>query len=1104
MPRGRPARPGGPAVLMRGELAAPEPGPGGVAGRGRRLALLLPHLALVLLLTALIAVPIGRRGLLRPPYGSGRLATALTAGVVACDYLRLLCWPWPLQTAVDYPVVGDDAPALAWLATLAIAALGIAAAVGLGRAAAGGRVGPGPRVAALAVCWFLVAWSPTSNLATAIGTLYAERYLYLPVIALGLVVGAVADWAWARRAAPGGRAALAALAAAVLAWAGVTAIRTRAWDGSEAVWTDVLAKDPAHHTASFNLAVHRFRAALELPKRPRDAALRDAERLLREALASTHRSFFTVPERAWLQLANTRSMLGRFDEAIAAADTALAAARQAVREATHAPHREARRRFQAAILAGRGQARDKAGDAARAEADFRAALDIDPAHAAARLNLGLMVARRAGGDAALLAEAEQHLREASQLNPGDPEPLLNLAVLLSQKQFLSQALQAIDAVLARDPRSPDARYYRAIVLFNAGRIDDAGQAFKGMAAEPDPAARARAAVGLARLAEAADRLGDAEQACRRALDDPLVGESVHAGLVRVHLVELYLTRANARLGADDLPGALPFLEAAAGYGSRGARNAAVKVTLQIGQGRLEKGTPDDLAAAADAFTRALGLDPTAVEAHLGLAAVARERKDLDALVAALTEALEPPGVAPERRRRVLIECAGLEAARAILIWKAGAGDLAKTREALAKAESLAPDAAVTLRAIAQIESASGEASDHDRAVAAAERLAALLRDPSPADLSLLVRVFSEAAGRAARRAREAEAPADRERRNAERLALLARAIEWQDKLLAKKTDNAGWWRNLANLRKSAGDIEGALAAYERGHALDAGDTQMRDELADLHRVLGLRLYTHWKKAPEESERLSAVAHLRRWVELASPPGDDFGRRALLDLTASDAAAAAIQAEVDRGLALLAGGDVDGALAIARRLYGEAPTRPVYLLAAECWLRQGKTDDAVAAFGRALALLFDDALCVRVGTALWDDGRWEDAIEAVAAQLRRLADAAAAPESGRWLDARRGDAAVEARRAGFAALAATRDGEPDRLPVAEREFRRAVRHRPADPRGHLGLAETYERLGDAELARAGYARVLDLARADDSEPARALAAAADAGLDRVGR
>jgi Flp pilus assembly protein TadD len=62
----------------------------------------------------------------------------------------------------------------------------------------------------------------------------------------------------------------------------------------------------------------------------------------------------------------------------------------------------------------------------------------------------------------------------------------------------------------------------------------------------------------------------------------------------------------------------------------------------------------------------------------------------------------------------------------------------------------------------------------------------------------------------------------------------------------------------------------------------------------------------------------------------------------------------------------------------------------------------------------------------------------------------------------------------------------------------------VRHRPNDPRGHAGLGEVYEAQQDEELARAAYTRVLALVKGDEAPAAKALAAAANAGLDRLGR
>ena len=148
----------------------------------------------------------------------------------------LLAWPhfvrllfFPLTLLADYgPAV--ILPATEWTRgsvlglTILIAILG-GGALALAR---------GRRRTALALLWFPVALLPASNLLLPIGTLVAERTLYLP--SLSVAIGAAALWridAWTRlRAAPW----RAALALCVLLLAARTVLRTPEWASTESVF----------------------------------------------------------------------------------------------------------------------------------------------------------------------------------------------------------------------------------------------------------------------------------------------------------------------------------------------------------------------------------------------------------------------------------------------------------------------------------------------------------------------------------------------------------------------------------------------------------------------------------------------------------------------------------------------------------------------------------------------------------------------------------------------------------------------------------------------------------------------------------------------------
>ena len=151
-----------------------------------------------------------------PIVGAGFLAGRLTALRVMGKYLALLAWPARLSCDYSWaqipPASGSAADWLGWL----VLAGAVAAVVWLWR---------GNRTALFLAGAALLAFLPTSNLLFPIGTIMAERFLYLPAIAfaagvvaavgalqnrvrdprftpvvLGLMVAACAARTWARNA----------------------------------------------------------------------------------------------------------------------------------------------------------------------------------------------------------------------------------------------------------------------------------------------------------------------------------------------------------------------------------------------------------------------------------------------------------------------------------------------------------------------------------------------------------------------------------------------------------------------------------------------------------------------------------------------------------------------------------------------------------------------------------------------------------------------------------------------------------------------------------------------------------------------------------------
>jgi Flp pilus assembly protein TadD len=120
------------------------------------------------------------------------------------------------------------------------------------------------------------------------------------------------------------------------------------------------------------------------------------------------------------------------------------------------------------------------GESEEAGAVFTLALARDPDSAEAFTGIGLAAWRR--GDRGL---AEVSFRRARELDPGDSGAANNLASVLLAAGRYAEALEILDALLAREPRHVPARINRGVALARTGRFEDAERDYR-VALEQDP------------------------------------------------------------------------------------------------------------------------------------------------------------------------------------------------------------------------------------------------------------------------------------------------------------------------------------------------------------------------------------------------------------------------------------------------------------------------------------------------------------------------------------------------------------------------------------------------------------------------------------------
>lgn len=188
----------------------------------------------------------------------------MTAIGAAGRYFALFVWPASLSCDYSYPAVrlfGDGSWATAQ-PLLALAGFGVAAA-GLWRVRARAPL-----------AWFGAAWCaimmlPTSNLLVKIGSVFAERFFYLPMFGAALIVAVLLE---RLRSAAVRRVVVAVclIALGVRTWA-----RNRDWRDGLALWTSAARACPESYKVHKGLAEVLF--ALGATEAGTDRAIAEAE-----------------------------------------------------------------------------------------------------------------------------------------------------------------------------------------------------------------------------------------------------------------------------------------------------------------------------------------------------------------------------------------------------------------------------------------------------------------------------------------------------------------------------------------------------------------------------------------------------------------------------------------------------------------------------------------------------------------------------------------------------------------------------------------------------------------------------------------------------------
>ena len=386
-----------------------------------------------------------------PLVKAGFLTARLTAIEVIGKFLWLFFWPARLSADYSYngvPLFGwKDAGAVIALATSA------SAAILLGWLVVRRRKDEKPILFFLA--FFLIALAPTSNLFFIIGSVMAERFMYLPSVGLAGCAVAAADMLrqkiTQKRGVP--VAAWAAVGLACFALAVRTHTRNLDWNDERSLWTSTVNAVPASARPHYNLGTVLAQVPGELP----------------DAIAQYQAALRIRPDyaEAHYNLGNAWALTpGRLPDAISEYEAALRSAPNLVEAhyslgnaLAHKPGRllEAISEYQTAIrlqpnyvyahnnlataLARTGRLTDAVGE-------FETALRLRPDYADAHNNLGNALAEIPGR----LEDAIAEYKAALRLAPNDSKVHINLAdALMQMPNRQPEAIAEYEAALRLRP-----------------------------------------------------------------------------------------------------------------------------------------------------------------------------------------------------------------------------------------------------------------------------------------------------------------------------------------------------------------------------------------------------------------------------------------------------------------------------------------------------------------------------------------------------------------------------------------------------------------------------------------------------------------------------
>jgi tetratricopeptide (TPR) repeat protein len=279
-----------------------------------RITKQVPFWAIALAFT-IMAMSIGS-GLMREPYGDGRFQSVLTAISALTRDFQVLFTGYPMHAAVDLPVQTGFSGSVVIGLLIGLVLIGLT----FWGFKESRRQDSNPLILLTAFCalWFVASLAPVSNILVQIGTVFAERYLYIPSIGFCIALAAGMDHLGKSKVRKTLLPILATGVPVIVVLGTVfTSIGASHWENSETLWQHSVEQDPGNHIAYFNLGrEYHERSQNESDEAKRNKLLDSAFENYEHALANPARTYRNDPARVYGQMSLVEVTRGNTDNAL--------------------------------------------------------------------------------------------------------------------------------------------------------------------------------------------------------------------------------------------------------------------------------------------------------------------------------------------------------------------------------------------------------------------------------------------------------------------------------------------------------------------------------------------------------------------------------------------------------------------------------------------------------------------------------------------------------------------------------------------------------------------------------------------------------------------